>query len=93
MTAAAFDQDVSILLLDNAVFQLKGKQNPENAKLKNTAAMFAALAVYGIDNILVETESLQGRGLTISDFTQTVTEISRRDVGKFIKQFDVVLSD
>ena len=93
MTAAAFDQDVSLLLLDDAVFQLKAKQNPESVRIKNTAAMFAALAVYGIDNILVETESLQSRGLIPGELTEKVAEISRRDIGEFYKQFDVVVTD
>lgn len=91
MTAAAFDQDVSLLLLDDAVFQLKCQQKPESAGLKDTAAMFDALGVYGINNIYVEIESLQGRGLVASDLSQAVKQISRQEMGEFIRQFDVIL--
>jgi tRNA 2-thiouridine synthesizing protein C len=90
MTSAAFDQHVSLLMLDDAVFQLKDKQNPESG-LKNIAALFTALPVYGIDNIFVETESLQSRGLAASDLTQAVKKIPRQEVGEFVKQFDVIL--
>ncbi len=90
MTAAAFDQDVSVLLLDDGVFQLKSQQNPESFELKNTAALFAALPVYGIENILVETESLLSWGLTVNDLAETVTEISRQEVGELFKQFDLI---
>jgi tRNA 2-thiouridine synthesizing protein C len=91
MTAAAFDQEVSVLMLDDGVFLLKSQQNPESMKLKDTTAMLAALPVYGIEKIFVETESLQGRGLSASDLTQAVTRISRQEVSEFIKQFDVIL--
>jgi tRNA 2-thiouridine synthesizing protein C len=91
MTAAAFDQEVSVLMMDDAVFQLKAMQDPESMKLKDTTAMFAALPVYGIEKIFVETESLQGRGLEASNLTQTVSQITRQEVGEFIKQFDVIL--
>jgi len=91
MTAAAFDQDVSLLMLDDAVFQLKSQQNPESAGLKDTAAMFYALDVYGINKIYVEKESLQGKGLVASDLSQAVKQISRQEMGEFMKQFDVIL--
>jgi tRNA 2-thiouridine synthesizing protein C len=91
MTAAAFDQEVSVLLLDDAVFQLKAKQTPENAKLKDTAGLFAALPIYGIKNIFVETESLQEKGLSLDNLSQAVECIARKNVGVFCRQFDVVM--
>lgn len=92
MTTAAFDQEVSLLLLDNAVFQIKKQQNPENAGLKDTAAIFKALPLYNINTIYAETESLQERGLTTDSLSEAVIEIPRNKVGKFFKHFDLVLS-
>jgi tRNA 2-thiouridine synthesizing protein C len=92
MTVAAFDQEVSILILDNAVFQLKKQQNPENAGLKDTVAIFRALPIYNINTVYVEMESLQERGLSVADLDQSVVEIPRNIIGEFFRQFDLVLS-
>jgi tRNA 2-thiouridine synthesizing protein C len=92
MTTAAFDQEVSILLLDNAVFQLKHHQNVTNTGLKDTAAIFNALSLYGINTIYVEAESLQERGLSADDLSKSVSEIPRQEMGRFFKPFDLILS-
>lgn len=93
MTVAAFDQEVSLLLLDKAVFQLKKLQQPEAAGLKDTAAIFKALPIYNINTIYVETESLQEWGLAPGSLDESVIEIPRNKIGGFFKQFDLVLSD
>lgn len=90
MTAAAFDQEVNILLLDDGVFAIKAVQNTDTNGIKNTAAMFAALAVYNIQNIFVETESLQEKGLNLNDLSWTLSEIPREKLGEFMGQFDVI---
>ena len=92
MTFAAFDQETSVLLLDNAVFLLKKQQKPESAGLKDTAAIFKALPLYNVKTIYTETESLQERGLTVDSLSEAVIEIPRNKVGKFFKHFDLVLS-
>ena len=91
MTVAAFDQEVSILLLDDSVFQLKKHQDPSSSGLKNTAAMFKALPLYDIENIYVESESLLERGLTIDCLEQPIKPITRQQIGQFFTQFDLVL--
>lgn len=91
MTVAAFDQETSVLLLDNAVFLLKKQQKPESAGLKDTAAIIKALPLYNVKTIYTETESLQERGLTVDSLSEAVIEIPRNNVGKFFKHFDLVL--
>lgn len=93
MTTAAFDQEVSVLLLDNAVFQIKKQQNPESAGLKDTAAMIKALPIYNIKSIFVEKESLLERGLSIDSLDESVQEMPRKKVGEFFMQFDLILAD
>lgn len=92
ITASAFDQDVNLLLLDDAVFQLKSGQAPETFGLKNTAAMFNALPLYDISHIYVETESLKERGLTRLSLTETIIEIPRAEIGKWLTSFDLILT-
>jgi tRNA 2-thiouridine synthesizing protein C len=93
MTVAAFDQEVSVLLLDNAVFQIKKHQNPARLGLKDTEAMFKALPIYNVQSLYVEKESLQERGLEKDDLDEAVSEIPRNEVGEFFKKFSLVLSD
>lgn len=92
LTTAAFDQSVSILWLDDAVFQLKNGQQPEMLGLKDTAAMFQALALYDVTELYMETESLQERGLTLNALCLPVQTLARETIGEFMQQFDVVFT-
>ena len=92
LTAAVFDQSVSVLFADDGVFQIKQGQIPAMT-LKNTAAMLLALEMYDIKKLYVEAESLSERGLTANDLMMKMELISRADVGEMIKRHDVVISD
>jgi tRNA 2-thiouridine synthesizing protein C len=91
MTVAAFDQEVTLLLLDNAVFQIKKRQNVENTGFKDTATIFKALSIYNVQALHIESESLQERGLVVDDLSEPVQVILRNKVSDFLKQFDLVL--
>lgn len=90
LTMAAFDQSVSLLFLDQGVFQIKHYQNPEVGNVKNTAAIFKALEIYDVRNIFSEVESLQERGLKPGDLFLPVKEIYRKDVALFMEEFDII---
>lgn len=90
LTAAAFDQQVALLFLDDGVFQLKKGQQPEQSELKDTAAIFNALEIYDVNDIYTEVESLQERGLKPGDLTLPVKEFYRKDINDLISQFEVV---
>jgi len=92
LITAAFDQSVSILLLDDAVFQLKNGQQPGQSRNKDTAAIYKALALYDINNIYTETESLEQRGLVPGDLFLPVQVLSRNNITGLMKQFDVVFA-
>jgi tRNA 2-thiouridine synthesizing protein C len=92
LTTAAFDQTVSILLLDDGVFQLKNNQNPDSVGVKDTAAVFKALAMYDVNDICIEMESLQERGLKPVDLCLPVNVLYRKDIAGLMKRFDVVFS-
>jgi tRNA 2-thiouridine synthesizing protein C len=92
LTTAAFDQKVSILLLDDGVFQLKNGQHPENAGMKDTAAVFNALEIYDVNDIYTEVESLQERGLKPGDLSLPVQAFYRKDIAGLMKRFDVVFA-
>jgi tRNA 2-thiouridine synthesizing protein C len=92
LTTAAFDQSVSILWLDDAVFQLKNHQQPEILGLKDTAAMFQSLALYDVTELYTETESLQERGLSLNALCLPLKTLPRKTIAEFMQRFDVVFA-
>ena len=92
MTVAAFDQPVSLLFLDDGVFQLKAGQNPGCLDLKPTAPLFEALEVYGVDALWVEEESLAQRGLAPGNLILPVRGIKRGEVAALAAAADVVVA-
>jgi tRNA 2-thiouridine synthesizing protein C len=92
LTAAAFDQPVSLLLLDDGVFQLKSGQQPEYSGYKDTAAIFNALEIYDVTAIYAEAESLAERGLVVEDLFLPVQVMPRRRISEFMRGFEVVFS-
>lgn len=92
LIGAAFDQDVSMLFIDDGVYQLKKQQNPEGIEFKNFAKAFRALEMYDVEKLFVEQESLSERGLSTDDLLVDVEIISRSQTKELIDQQDVVLS-
>jgi len=90
LTTAAFDQSVSILLVDDGVFQLKNNQNPDCTGMKDTAAVFKALEIYDVHDVCAEMESLQERGLKPGDLCLPINVLYRKDIAGFMKRFDVI---
>jgi len=91
LTAAAFDQKVALLFLDNGVFQLKKGQQPEKQGLKETASIFNALEIYDVNDLYIEAESLQERGLKPGDLSLPVKEFYRKDVNALMAQYDILI--
>ena len=92
LIGAAFDQDVSVLFVDDGVYQLKKEQNPDTIDVKNFSKTFRALEMYDVEKLFVETESLEERGLGVDDLLVDVELIPASKVKDLIDQHDVILS-
>jgi tRNA 2-thiouridine synthesizing protein C len=92
LITAAFDQSVSILWLDDAVFSLKNQQQPERLTLKDTAAVMQSLSIYDVTELYIETESLQEYGLMAEDLCLPVQTLPRKAISEFMRGFDVVFA-
>jgi len=92
LIGAAFDQDVSMLFIDDGVFQLKKDQQPESLELKNFSKTYRALEMYDVEKLFVERESLEERGLSENDLLVDVELIARDKISDLIDTQDVVLS-
>ncbi|MDO9103928.1 MAG: sulfurtransferase complex subunit TusC [Methylovulum sp.] len=92
LTTVAFDQQVSILLLDDGVFHLKNNQHAEHLATKDTAAMFKALELYEVYAVYIEEESLAERGLTQQDLFLRPELVPRGQISALMAQNDVIFA-
>lgn len=92
LITAAFDQDVSLVFLDDGVHQLKKGQNTKGIETKNFSPAYRALEGYDVEKLYVEKESLEARGLTEADLLVDVIVLDSKGMGELMDQQDVVLS-
>lgn len=92
LVAAAFDQDISVVFMDDGVYQLKKNQDTTGIGMKNFSKTFGALEDYGVEKIYVEKESLDARGLTADDLVIPVEVLAAEDLSEIMARQDVVIS-
>lgn len=92
LISAAFEQDVSMVFIDDGVFQLKKNQDTTAIGMKNFSKTYRALDDYDVERIYVEKESLEARGLTADDLIIPVEILSTEDLREIMDQQDVVIS-
>jgi tRNA 2-thiouridine synthesizing protein C len=106
LITAAFDQDVSLTFTDDGVYQLMKNQNTEGIGMKNFSATYSALGDYEVKKVYIDKESLEERGLSLSDLQELVWEdededyaekssinlVSRSELSEIMNNQDVVLS-
>jgi len=92
LAAAAFDQDVSVVFLDDGVCQLKKNQDTTGIGMKNFSRTYGALDDYGVEKIYVEKESLEARGLSADDLVIPVEVLAADDLREIMARQDVVIS-
>lgn len=92
LITAAFDQDVSLVFVDDGVYQLKKGQQTKGIETKNFSTTYRALEGYDIEKLYVEKESMEARGLTEDDLLVDVTVLSSKEMGALMDEQDVVLS-
>ena len=92
MITAAFDQQVSLVFMDDGVYQLKSDQDTSSLEMKNFSKTFRALTDFDIEDVYVEEASLIDRGLQVQDLVIPVTVLSSAELGKLMSQQDVVIN-
>ena len=70
LAAGAMGAQITMLFLDEGVWQLVDQHKPEAIGRKNHGAMLSALPIYDIDEILIDQASLEKRGLGASNLNQ-----------------------
>lgn len=92
LVAAAFDQDVSVVFLDDGVCLLKKNQDTTGIGMKNFSKTYGALSDHDVEKIYVEKESLDIRGLSAKDLVIPVEVVAANDLREIMARQDVVIS-
>lgn len=92
LIAAAFDQDVSLVFMDDGVYQLKKGQDTKGIGMKNFSPTYRALEGYDIEKLYVEKESMESRGLTEADLIVPVEVLGKDELASLMDEQDVILS-
>ena len=92
LIAATFDQDVSLVFLDDGVYELLKGQNTKAVGIKNFSPTYRALDGYDVEKLYVERESLETRGLSEDQLLVAVEVLSSAQMGELMAEQDLVLS-
>lgn len=85
LIGASFEQSVSVLFLHDGVFQLKSSRSiKSNLNLKVYTKTFKALSDFGVDECFVLANSLDARGLSISELMIEPTLLNEQQVSDLV---------
>src|SRR5512143_345563 len=86
LIGAAFEQDVSLVFMDDGVFQIKKGQDTAGIEMKNFSPTYRALEMYDVEKLYVAKESLEERGLTEDDLLVDVTVMSAAEIADLMEE-------
>ena len=92
LIGAAFDQDVSLVFMDDGVYQLKKGQDTKATEMKNFSPTYRALEMYDVEKLYVSKESMDDRGLTVDDLVVPVEMLDTSTMANLMEEQDVILT-
>lgn len=106
LIGAAFDQEVSLLFLDDGVYQLTKAQRTQDVGMKNFSPTYRTLGDYEVKHLYVDQDSLTARGLTEDDLVEVAWEdfdtgeeidnivevLDQAQVSELMEEHDVIFS-
>lgn len=93
--ASAYGQNLSLLFMDDGVFQLLKHQSPQTLQQKSLSANLSALPVYEVENLFVHSDSLRRRGIDVDQLIfsgEELTLLDNQQVAELMRQQDQLLS-
>jgi len=91
LLSASFEQEVSLIFVDDGVLNLIKDQQPERVGAKDYIATFGALPLYDVDTVLACEESLLEYDLEPTELTIEVEKVSPSMITEQLTQVDEVL--
>jgi len=90
---AAFEHRVSLLFMDDGVYQILHNQAPAMIGMKEISHAFRAWEDYGIEHLYVEKASLEIRGIGVEELLVNVCLVSSTELHEIMEQQDFIFSD
>ena len=91
LAAAAFEQPVSLLFMDDGVWQLLPDQQPGQIDAKSIESTLASLPLYDVESLYAEQRSLDARGLAAADLAAEVAVVDEARLRELMSSHDQVL--
>lgn len=87
----AFEQEISVVFIDDGVFVLKKEQDTKPLGVKEFSRTFRTLEDYDITKIYADRESLEQRGLSADDLVIPVKVMEAGEIAKIMEEQHVLL--
>ncbi|PCI15989.1 MAG: sulfurtransferase complex subunit TusC [Piscirickettsiaceae bacterium] len=82
LMAAAFDQQLTVVFVGDGVFALLKNQNPKILDMKSMSETLDTFPLYDINDVVVEQEGLDERGLVLDQLSASYTVLSREQIAQ-----------
>jgi len=92
LIGAAFEQDVSVVFIDDGVFEIVKGQVTTEVEMKNFSNTYKALEMYDVEKLYVSKDSLEERGLSEDDLIVDVEVKTAAEIAALMEEQDVILS-
>ena len=92
LMASAFEQRLIVVLMDDAVVSLRTGQQPRAIGAKDFSRVFRALEMYGVEQVLVDAESLREHAMNAEPLLVDAAVLGSREIATVLDDADVVMS-
>ena len=91
LATSVYEQALSVLFLDDGVFQLLTQQTTESNTQKNISKLLSAFPLYDINTVFVCQSSLRQRGLDTTALCLAAQPLNSDEIQTFMKQQDQLI--
>ena len=92
LACAVFEQDVNYVFLDDGIYQLLKGQDGAAIQNKTLGSALETLALYSIENVYVDQESLKERDIDAAELLPSIKLIENDALSRLIKNADLVFN-
>ena len=92
LACAVFEQDVNYVFLDDGIYQLLKGQDGAAIQNKTLGSALETLALYSIENVYVDQQSLKERGIDAAELLPSIKLIENYALSRLIENADLVFN-
>ncbi|MFT4924881.1 MAG: tRNA 2-thiouridine synthesizing protein C [Phenylobacterium sp.] len=88
----AFEQQVTVIFIDDGVYQLLANQNPELIDTKDFLSTMKTFELYDIEHIVASRDDMTCRGIADKPLSMDVALLANSQIAQLLNTFDHVLN-